>query len=192
MDFGCAYNFFGGPGESHHRYFLKQPGANTQRQWKLFVQQSTERVYETLALEIASEAEKRKGDQFDQIGNLGLFEHNHQQSFEYSGKYTLVMKGAKPDATFKEFEVVWHSDRGKKKQKSKNHKLHSDLLRIIAQKVTKKGLETFSLVGYTAMTTQFEDRTHIFCANPYYKESPRYDWAYVEYAEKTPGQGQQP
>ena len=120
MDFGCAYNFFGGPGESHHRYFLKQPGANTQRQQKLFVQQSTDRVYKNLALEIACEAEKRKGDQFEQIGNVGgLFEHNHQQSFKYSGRYTLSMQGAFSDATFKEHKVVWHSDRGKKTQKSR-------------------------------------------------------------------------
>ena len=68
-------------------------------------------MYKSLALEVACEAKKRKGGQFEQIRNMGgLFEHNHQQSFEYSGKYTLVMKGAKPDATFKEFEVVWHSD----------------------------------------------------------------------------------
>ena len=40
------------------------------------------------------------------------------------------------------------------------------------------------------MTTQFEDRTHIFCANPYYKEIPRYDWAYVEYtSSKDPRTG---
>ena len=36
------------------------------------------------------------------------------------------------------------------------------------------------------MSAQFEDRTHIFCATPYYKESQQYDWAYVEYAEKDP------
>ena len=45
------------------------------------------------------------------------------------------------------------------------------------------------MFGYTQMTTQFEDRTHIFRANPYYKESPRYDWAYVEYASKDPRTG---
>ena len=99
------------------------------------------------------------------------------------------MKGANSDATFKELKVVWHSDRGKKKQKSQHYELHPDLLHVIAQKLAGKGFENFSLVGYTAMTTQFEDRTYIFRANPYYKESQRYGCAYVEYASKDPRTG---
>ena len=51
--FGSAINFYGGHGESHHKYFVKAPGENTQRIVSEFVAQLSQRVYECLVLEIA-------------------------------------------------------------------------------------------------------------------------------------------
>ena len=58
--FGSAINFYGGHGESHHKYFVKAPGENTQRIVSEFVAQLSQRVYECLVLEIAkSECDKQ-------------------------------------------------------------------------------------------------------------------------------------
>ena len=54
--FGSALNFFGGPGESHHKYFVKAPGDNTQRRVSEFAKQIANRIYENMIAEIAKEA----------------------------------------------------------------------------------------------------------------------------------------
>ena len=58
--FGCAINFFSGSGESHHTYFVKAPGNNTQRLLSDFGKQVSERVYESMIFEIANEANERE------------------------------------------------------------------------------------------------------------------------------------
>ena len=44
---------FGGPGESHHKYFVKAPGDNTQRRVSEFAKQIANRIYESMIFEIA-------------------------------------------------------------------------------------------------------------------------------------------
>ena len=66
--FGCAINFFSGSGESHHRYFVKAPGNNTQRRVSEFGNQVSERVYESMIFEIANEANERQNKMYEKIG----------------------------------------------------------------------------------------------------------------------------
>ena len=74
-EYGCAINVFGGPAESHHKHFLKGPGANTQRRYNKFVMQSTEHVYESLTLEVSYEADKRCEERGVQVPTY-LTEHD--------------------------------------------------------------------------------------------------------------------
>ena len=53
--FGCAINFYGGPGESAHKYFVKAPGNNTQRRVSEFSMQVAQKVYKSMIFEIAME-----------------------------------------------------------------------------------------------------------------------------------------
>ena len=53
--FGSAMNFYGGPGESAHKYFVKIPGDNTQRRVSEFAKQIAERLYESMIFELAHE-----------------------------------------------------------------------------------------------------------------------------------------
>ena len=46
--FGSGMNFFGGPGDSHHKSFVKGPGQQTQRCVGEFAVQVANRVYEDL------------------------------------------------------------------------------------------------------------------------------------------------
>ena len=51
--FGSAIIIFCGPGESHHKYFVKAPGDNTQRRVSEFAKQIANRIYESMIFEIA-------------------------------------------------------------------------------------------------------------------------------------------
>ena len=50
--FGSGINFYKGPGESQHKYFVKAPGDLTQRRVSEFAKQVVNRVYETMAFEV--------------------------------------------------------------------------------------------------------------------------------------------
>ena len=52
--FGSGINFYGGPGELHHKYFVKALGDLTQRRVSKFVKQVANRVYETMAFDVAN------------------------------------------------------------------------------------------------------------------------------------------
>ena len=66
--FGSALNFFGGPGESHHKYFVKAPGANTQQRVAEFAKQISNRIYEGMILEVAKEALNKIDNEFELVG----------------------------------------------------------------------------------------------------------------------------
>ena len=51
--YGSGINFFGGPGESFHKKFVKDTGHNTQLRIDEFTPQVAQRCYETMVLEIA-------------------------------------------------------------------------------------------------------------------------------------------
>ena len=53
--FGSAMNFYGGPGESSHKYFVKAPGDNTQGRVPEFARQIANRIYECMIFEVANE-----------------------------------------------------------------------------------------------------------------------------------------
>ena len=65
--FGCAMNFFGGPGESAHKQFVKNPGHNTQRRVSEFAKQVANRIYECMLLDIAKNELDSK-DNFKLVG----------------------------------------------------------------------------------------------------------------------------
>jgi hypothetical protein len=51
--FGSAYNWYGSPCESSHKFFVKEPGKKTQRRPDNFEQQSAKRVVESYIIESA-------------------------------------------------------------------------------------------------------------------------------------------
>jgi len=48
MLYGSAMNFFGGPGEASHKYFVKAPGQKTQRRVSEFATQTAQRISEMM------------------------------------------------------------------------------------------------------------------------------------------------
>ena len=54
--FGSGINFYGGTGESNHKVFVKDAGANTQKRSPLFSSQTANHYYQTMLVSIADSA----------------------------------------------------------------------------------------------------------------------------------------
>ena len=67
--FGSALNFYGGPGESHHKYFVKAPGDNTQRRVAEFAKQISNRIYENMIFEIAKDSLQNQVEEYELVGH---------------------------------------------------------------------------------------------------------------------------
>ena len=88
--FGSAINFFVGPGESHHKYFVKAPGDNTQRRLSEFAKNIATRIYESMIFEIAKEALQREEDVYEMVSNDDTSEDEDEEpNCELIGKYQL-------------------------------------------------------------------------------------------------------
>ena len=136
--FGSALNFFGGPGESHHKYFVKAPGDNTQRRVSEFAKQIANRIYENMIAEIAKEALQREDDKYELVGNnLSSDDDDEEPNCELIGKYKLNVTNVNEDGQSGEYELKWMW-KNNVKQKSDNYVLHPDLLRVIFREIGKK------------------------------------------------------
>ena len=92
--FGSAMIFYGGPGESSHKYFVKAPGDNTQRRVRELARQIANRMYECMVFEIANEQVMKHDNDYELIPTHvnDEFEGEHEQRFgchDFFGRYTL-------------------------------------------------------------------------------------------------------
>jgi len=129
--FGSALNFFGRPGESHHKYFVKAPGDNTQRRVSEFVKQISTRIYENMIFEIAKETPQQQEDVYEYVGNP-LSDASSDKVGEdtknvFVGKYELKIYNANEDGESGDHELKW-SWQNKQKVKDGRYRLHPDLL----------------------------------------------------------------
>ena len=58
--FGSGMNFFGGPGEAHHKVFVKAPGQKTQRRVSEFAAQTAKQYYNVMVTNQALKSMERK------------------------------------------------------------------------------------------------------------------------------------
>ena len=109
-----CHNFFSGSGESHHKYFVKAPGNNTQRRVSEFGKQVSERVYESMIFEIANEANERQDKMYEKIGQG---ENNRNSNDVLTGKYYLSISEVGDNGNTGTHTVKWDYD-GKRKTAS--------------------------------------------------------------------------
>ena len=137
--FGCAINFFGGPGESRHKYFLKYLGSNTQRQHKLFVQQSTENVcMRILLLSLHVKLTRKRIIHLNRLGMLLACLNTIAsrilsilESTPCQCRVLVLMAHSKNKSS-----GTW--TQAKINRNQKNHRLHPDLLCIVPQKLSQE------------------------------------------------------
>ena len=62
MLFGSGINFFGGPGESYHKWFVKYPGGNTQQRVSELAKQVANCMYKTMIISAGRDAMRREDE----------------------------------------------------------------------------------------------------------------------------------
>ncbi len=91
MLFGSGINFYGGPGESAHKQFIKIPGQRTQQRVSKFAQQTAHQYYNMLVSGYAAQDCQIKLNFYKQSVNsetdLNTTEPKGDIFIEMSGKY---------------------------------------------------------------------------------------------------------
>ena len=89
--FGSGINFYGGPGESAHKQFIKIPGQRTQHRVSEFAQQTSLQYYNMLVSSCAAHDCQIRSNLYKQSGNTGTdfdcTETKGEVVIEMSGKY---------------------------------------------------------------------------------------------------------
>ena len=195
--FGSGINFFGGPGESHHKWFVKYPGGNTQRRVGEFARQVANRIYETMVIDIAkSVIKKREQDDFEMINlnstsniiasteSLGSQEEvtsvEDPVTHKLRGGYTLTVTST--TLNDEKSSLRWHY-KNKAKSIAGGYGLREDFLQVVYREIRERDLSLpISLKGYTEMHMKDDERSDIFRAHPKYLGTERYDWGFVDYS----------
>lgn len=185
--FGSAINFYGGPAESHHKYFVKNPGQLTQRRITEFAKQIANRVYEGMVFEIANEHVTREESMWQLVGeNKECENSDDEEEMTFSGKYELTLVAPENGEEVGKPTVTW-GWANKKKKSRPEYKLHPTLLKILTRVLKKKKIATAKFNGHTEAKIRDDGVEHTFRAHPWYRGHPWYDWGLVEY--RNPGRG---
>jgi hypothetical protein len=187
--YGSAMNFFGGPGEAAHKFFVKAPGLKTQRRAKEFARQTAEQYYHVMVSQYALRAILSQEDTHNVLRNERA-DQNEDNSVYFCGKYSLVvtneiLQGMRDGDSI---HVKWHSDRQCVRENDKKYCLHKLLVTYIVSKLDLMDSSEFAngyrLQGYTRITTRSGDGCKIILyAHPSFQGNEWYDWVYVHFEE---------
>ena len=183
MLFGSGINFFGGPGESHHKWFVKYPGGNTQRRVSEFAKQVANRMYETMIIGAGKDA-MRKEDEKEFVA-VDRRTDNEITEYQLHGRYFIEITSVKKGRCASRVEWVYSNKT--KTAAPEKYSLRADLLEIIYDQIRKRKIPLpVTLQGFTELKyiTTSGDTEFIYRASPFYKGSSWYDWGYVHYREK--------
>ena len=178
--FGSAMNFYGGPGESHHKTFVKGPGQQTQRRVSEFATQVAERTYEDL---IFRHIESQSGTRVSELEQIDNDNDGNDEFYNGTGRYTLTIGD-----TVDDYDVLWKTDNERKKRdvnSQEKYNLHPDFIKVIMREIEGKriGLPTI-LNGFTRLAiTNTQGTRSSFVANPSYQGGAWYDWGLVSFWE---------
>jgi len=163
MLFGSAINFFGGPGESSHKQFVKAPGLKTQRRVSEFACQVAKQYHHVMVCHHAfTKSSGRRAINIDGKNN------NFDERIILEGKYTMdITSGGIVESV-------------------STKRLNPKLIRVL-ERDRHEILETngIKLTGYTRVRC-FDNNGEqsIYYAHPSYRGRPWYDWAFVHFLER--------
>ena len=86
---GSGVNFYGGPGESAHKYFVKALENNTQYRVHEFAKQIANRIYECMIFKIANERMLQQEDDYEIIPRYCNDENDGEEE-ETVGLHSLL------------------------------------------------------------------------------------------------------
>jgi hypothetical protein len=193
--YGSAINFYGGTGESAHKFFVKAPGLKTQRRVTEFASQVANQYYNMLvttkalrSVDIYDKSIQIRGnDDLLQLSSDQNFSNDYVDDMQYklSGMYSIqltesvIEKASRGEGIYPQWKTNVH---GVKNNNYKYH-LHSRLVNAIINRMKSNVVNTVE--GFTRLTTESQDGNQvIYHANPHFQGRMWYDWAYVHFEEQ--------
>jgi hypothetical protein len=190
--YGSAMNFFGGPGECAHKFFVKAPALKTQRRVKEFARQTANQYYDFMvteyalrSIELLQEQQRTLLPTIDQAIN-----NSDNVTVHLSGQYSLNVTNAVLQSMRdgNRIYVNWHSDRQDIKKNDNRYVLDSQLVSFVLSKLDSMDAIAFDngycLEGYTRIITKSnEGSKNILYAHPSFQGKEWYDWVYVHFEE---------
>jgi hypothetical protein len=194
--YGSAINFYGGPGEAAHNYFVKTPGQKTQHCVSKYAVQTANQYYDIM---VTKHAMRSIGMEMDRVvvqrKNIDIdfsdvVTELDDLSVTFRGNNRLVVKNdilesMKANDTV---YVTWLCD--KKNIKRNNNKLCliKDLVRVLLRKISDISdtncIRDITVRGYTNATINMDNSSKIILyAHLCFQQNPHYDWAYVHFQE---------
>jgi hypothetical protein len=186
--YGSGINFYGGPGESAHKQFIKIPGQRTQRRVSEFAQQTALQYYNMLVSSQAAHDCQMRQNYYKLTGNadtdFACAETKGEVVIEMSGKYVFTVTHEVIEMMETESKVIvnWSYDFQIMKGSSDKYNLNKDYVKVLHKRF---GASIGTIVtGFTKATipSTSGERTQ-FYAHPCYQGHPWYDWAIVHFQE---------
>ncbi len=163
--YGCGTNFFGGPGESSHKQFVKAPGLKTQRRVGEFACQTAKQYHHVMVNHHAWTSMNMIN--FSTSGEIDDRVHN---------KNRIIMEGRYLIRITREGVV-----------ENNKIKLNPDLVRVYTRdrEEIMQNTNDEVVTGYTRARC-YDNAGHqsIYYAHPCYRGQPWYDWAFVHFVER--------
>ncbi len=127
---GSAMNFFGGLGESAHKFFVTAPGLKTQRRVQEFAVQTANQYYDVMVTQYALQSIELHHDQESILPNEQATENSDNATVELSGKYSLNVAHAVLQSMLdgNKIHVHWHSDKQGVKKNNDRYSLDGQLV----------------------------------------------------------------
>ena len=186
--FGSGMNFFGGPGESAHKQFIKIPGQRTQRRVSEFAQQTAIQYHNMLVSNYAAEEcifEMNSRKQYGDVEDDQSTSQPGDVSISFSGRYEFVVTEEilQIMATRKTMSVKWKFDENKNDTgSSRNYHLNEDFVKMLCNQLQDAVGTT--VTGYTKAVISCSGIRTAFYAHPCFRGHKWYDWALIHFEEQ--------
>ncbi len=188
MLFGSGINFYGGPGESVHKQFVKIPGQRTQQRVSDFLAQQTALQYYYMLVSsyavhdcmISSNLNKQSGN----TDTDDSTEPRGEVVIEMSGKYDFKVtpEVIKMMETESKVIVNWSYNFQTLKGSSGKYNLNKDYVKVHHTRLCSS-IGTI-VAGFTKATiTSTSGECTQFYAHPCFQGHQWYDWAIVHFQE---------
>ncbi len=140
MLFGSGINFYGGPGESAHKQFIKILGQRTQQRVSKFAQQTTLQYYNMLVSCYAAHDCQIRSNLYKQSGNTDTdFDYKTKGDIvvEMSGKYDfkVTCEGIEIMETESKVIVNWSCNVQILKGSSEKYNLNKDYVKVLHKRL---------------------------------------------------------
>ncbi len=188
MLFGSGINFYGGPGESAHKQFIKIPGQRTQQRVSEFAQQAALQYYNMLVSDYAVHDCQIRSNLYKQSGNTDTdFDSTEPKGdvvIEMSGKYDFKVTCEVIEMVEAESKVIinWSYDVQILKGSCDKYNINKDYVKVLHKRLCSSN-ETI-VAGFTKVTIISTSGEYTQCyAHPCFQGHQWYDWALVHFQE---------